>query len=85
MDRGRPTHVLLTFDAYKKMSGSRSKFADLLAMPGTERLDIDVPQLRVPAQPAKLYRYLLLRKKVDGLRAGALAAGATGNSGHRLG
>ena len=55
MDRGRPSHVLLTFDAYKKMSGSRSKIADLLAIAGIERLKIDVPKLRDPAQPAKLY------------------------------
>ena len=53
-DRGRPAHVLLTFDAYKKITGGRTKIADLLAMPGIEDLEVDIPQLRDLAQPADL-------------------------------
>ena len=53
-DRGRPAHVLLTFEAYKKITGSHTKIADLLAMPGIESMDLDIPQLRDPAQAAKL-------------------------------
>jgi len=53
-DRGRPAHVLLTFDAYKKITGGRTKIADLLAMPGIEDLELDIPQLRDLAQPADL-------------------------------
>ena len=34
-DRGKPTHVLINIDTYKKLTGSRQKIADLLAMPGT--------------------------------------------------
>ena len=37
-DRGRPAHVLLTFDEYKKLTSSHAKIADLLAMPGIEVL-----------------------------------------------
>lgn len=33
-DRGRPAHVLLTFEEYRKLTGGRTKIADLLAMPG---------------------------------------------------
>jgi len=45
-DRGRPAHVLLSFDEYKKLTGERSKIADLLAMPGTEALELELrPQL----------------------------------------
>ncbi len=51
-DRGRPAHVLLTFDAYKKMTGVRTKIADLLAMPGIEDVDIEFPKLRDLARPA---------------------------------
>ncbi len=51
-DRGRPAHVLLTFDAYKKMTGVRTKIADLLAMPGIEDVDIAFPKLRDLARPA---------------------------------
>jgi len=53
-DRGRPAHVLLTFDEYKKITGGRTKIADLLAMPGIENLELDIPQLRDLAQPADL-------------------------------
>jgi hypothetical protein len=51
-DRGRPAHVLPTFAAYKKMTASQAKIADLLAMPSGEDFDFDVPQLRDLARPA---------------------------------
>lgn len=51
-DRGRPAHVLLTFEAYKKISGARTKIADLLAMPGIESMEFELPQSRDFAHPA---------------------------------
>ena len=53
-DRGRPAHVLLTFEEYKKITGGRTKIADLLAMPGIEDLELEIPQLPDLAQPADL-------------------------------
>ncbi|OFZ66646.1 MAG: prevent-host-death protein [Betaproteobacteria bacterium RBG_16_56_24] len=53
-DRGRPAHVLLTFDAYKKITGRHTKIADLLAMPGIEDIELEIPQLRDFAQPADI-------------------------------
>lgn len=53
-DRGRPAHVLLTFDDYKKITGGRTKIADLLAMPGIEDVEFDLPRLRDLARPADL-------------------------------
>ena len=53
-DRGRPAHVLLTFAEYKKITGGRAKIADLLAMPGSEGIELDLPQIRDLAQPADL-------------------------------
>ena len=53
-NRGRPAHVLLTFDAYKAMTGGHTKIADLLAMPGIEDLELEIPPLRDLAQPADL-------------------------------
>ena len=53
-DRGRPAHVLLTFEAYKKIVGGRTRIADLLAMPGIERLQLKIPKLSDPAKPADL-------------------------------
>jgi prevent-host-death family protein len=51
-DRGRPAHVLLTFDAYKKITGVRTKIADLLAMPGVANVEFEIPQSRELARPA---------------------------------
>lgn len=51
-DRGRPAHVLLTFEEYRKLTGGRTKIADLLAMSGIEDVELDIPQLRDLAQPA---------------------------------
>jgi prevent-host-death family protein len=53
-DRGRPAHVLLTFDEYKRITGGRTKIADLLAMPGVESLELEIPASRELAQPADL-------------------------------
>lgn len=53
-DRGRLAHVLLTFDEYQKITGGSAKIADLLAMPGIEDVEFDIPQLRDLAQPADL-------------------------------
>jgi prevent-host-death family protein len=51
-DRGQPAHVLLTFEEYKRISGTRTKIADLLAMPGIENIDFEIPSIRDVARPA---------------------------------
>jgi len=33
-DRGRPTHVLMSIQAFRQMSGQRESIVDLLAIPG---------------------------------------------------
>jgi prevent-host-death family protein len=33
-DRGRPTHVLMSIQAFRELSGQRESIVDLLAMPG---------------------------------------------------
>ena len=53
-DRGKPAHVLLTFTEYKKITGRRTKIADLLAMPDIDDVDFATPQLRDLAQAAAL-------------------------------
>ena len=45
-DRGRPAHVLMTFDDYKKLTRRRTKIADLLAMPGVENSELHIPPVR---------------------------------------
>lgn len=51
-DRGQPAHVLLTFEAYKKMTHMPTKIADLLAMPGMEEIDLEIPRSGDLAQAA---------------------------------
>ena len=53
-DRGRPAHVLLTFEEYKRITGGRTKIADLLAMPGIESLELELDPSRDLARPADL-------------------------------
>ena len=51
-DRGRPAHVLMSMALYQRLTGSRQKIADLLAMPGIEDVDLEIPRLRDVARPA---------------------------------
>jgi prevent-host-death family protein len=54
-DRGRPAHVLLTFSDYQELVGGEGSIIDLLGSPpGVELVDLDVPLLRDPPQPADL-------------------------------
>jgi prevent-host-death family protein len=43
-DRGRPAHVLLSIEEYRRLTGQDRKIADLLAMPGIE--DVELPLRR---------------------------------------
>lgn len=52
-DRGRPAHVLLSIDDYRKLTGAKQKIADLLAMPGAEDVEFEPPKLRDLARAAK--------------------------------
>lgn len=54
IDRGQPTHVLLTIDEYKRISGGKAKIADLLAMPGIEDIALQTPRLVDLAQTTDL-------------------------------
>lgn len=38
-DRGKPTHVLMSIDAFRRMSGQQETIVDLLAADGGEALD----------------------------------------------
>lgn len=51
-DRGRPAHVLLTIEAYRKLTEKSTSIADLLAMPGVAEIDFDPPRADRMARPA---------------------------------
>lgn len=53
-DRGRPAHVLLSFEDYQKLTGGRTRIADLLAMPGVEDIEFDTSKATDLAQAADL-------------------------------
>jgi prevent-host-death family protein len=38
-DRGRPTHVLMSIEDYRRLSGEKESIVDLLALPGPEISD----------------------------------------------
>ena len=47
-DRGRPAHVLLTIEDYRKLTGDHPSIIDMLAMPGAANIDFDPQPLRGP-------------------------------------
>jgi prevent-host-death family protein len=47
-DRGRPSHVLMTFETYEKLLGKPRSLLDALAMPGGEDIEFDPPKLSGP-------------------------------------
>jgi prevent-host-death family protein len=44
-DRGRPAHVLLTIEEYRKITDKRENILDLLAMPGAAEIEFEPPRL----------------------------------------
>lgn len=54
-DRGRPAHVLLTFDAYQRLTGSKDSIVDLLSVPEDEvDVEIEITHSRELPRPADL-------------------------------
>ncbi|PTB21500.1 prevent-host-death protein [Trinickia symbiotica] len=52
-DRGRPAHVLLSFEEYQKLTQQRRNIADALAMPGIEDIEFDPPRVDIKTHPAE--------------------------------
>jgi prevent-host-death family protein len=50
--RGKPAHVLLSIQAYRRITGQRRSIVDALSMPGLADIEFDPPRveigLRVP-------------------------------------
>ena len=42
--RGKPVHVLLSIEEYRRITGKRQNIADLLAMPGGEDIELELPK-----------------------------------------
>lgn len=50
-DRGRTSHVLLSFTEFQRITGQQQTIADLLSMPGVEDIDFDPPRMRDRPRP----------------------------------
>jgi prevent-host-death family protein len=46
-DRGRPAHVLLSFEDYQRLTRQRRNIADALAMPGVADIEFEAPRVTI--------------------------------------
>lgn len=53
-DRGRPAHVLLTIEDYRKLTGESASLVDLLAMPGADAVEFEPARVDTLCRPADL-------------------------------
>jgi prevent-host-death family protein len=54
-DRGRPAHVLLTFEDYQRLAGGQDSIIDLLGLPPDEAdVELETARPRDLARPADL-------------------------------
>ena len=51
-DRGRPAHVLMSFEHYQQLTRQRRNIADALAMPGLADIEFDPPRVNIDVRPA---------------------------------
>jgi len=49
--RGRPAHVLMSFEDYQRLTKQRRNIADALAMPKLADIAFDPPRVNFEAQP----------------------------------
>ncbi|HUZ65641.1 MAG TPA: type II toxin-antitoxin system Phd/YefM family antitoxin [Acetobacteraceae bacterium] len=54
-DRGKPAHVLLSIEEYRRLAGGQGSIVDRLGLPpGIEDAVLEIPPMRDPARPADL-------------------------------
>lgn len=51
-DRGKPAHVLLSIEEYRRLTGRPRSLAEALSMPGLADIEFDPPRLRLGLIPA---------------------------------
>ena len=51
-DRGRPAHVLLSFEDYQRLTQQRRNIADALAMPSSADIEFEPPRVVIDTRPA---------------------------------
>lgn len=53
-DRGRPAHVLMSFQEYQRLTKQRRNIADALAMPAVADIEFEPPRVSIKPRPADL-------------------------------
>ena len=53
-DRGKPAHVLLSIEDYRRLAGQGRSLADALSMPGLAGIDFDPPRVHLEIRPPDL-------------------------------
>jgi prevent-host-death family protein len=43
--RGKPVHVLLSIEEYRRITGKKQNIADLLALPASEDIEFEIPKV----------------------------------------
>jgi len=51
-DRGKPCHVLLSIKEYNSLTRQEENIADLLSMPGSEDIELEIPRMEDLPQTA---------------------------------
>lgn len=51
-DRGKPAHVLLSIEDYRRIAGERRSVVEALSVSGLSDIDVDFPRSRDLARPA---------------------------------
>jgi prevent-host-death family protein len=51
-DRGRPAHVLLSIQDFRRLTGQRRSLLQALSMPGLSGIDLEIPERGERPRPA---------------------------------
>ncbi|MEF0944059.1 type II toxin-antitoxin system Phd/YefM family antitoxin [Rhizobium sp. BR 362] len=46
-DRGKPSHVLMTYSEFERLTGKRRNLVDALSMPGLSVIEFDPPRAEI--------------------------------------
>jgi prevent-host-death family protein len=52
-DRGKPTHVLMSIEEYRRLTHKHRNIVEALSMPGLADIGIEFPRLRELSRPAE--------------------------------
>ncbi|PZU80719.1 MAG: prevent-host-death protein [Shinella sp.] len=53
-DRGKPSHVLMTYDEFKRLSGKRQSLVETLSMPGLSEIDFSPERVELTSRQVDL-------------------------------